>query len=109
MSPARTTEFRQWLKNTDNRSNKQTTDYVSRIRRIEIALSKAQGYEFDIENEYNKDKCSFLSKALKHRGLNEEIKSYGDVQLPFGSITMLSLAVALRKYLLFRASLQSNR
>lgn len=48
-------EFRKWLTSVDGRNGAQTSDHISRIKRIESAISVLDQKDCDVEDECNKD------------------------------------------------------
>ena len=91
----RTEDFRAWLHEIDKRSNVQTYDNISRIKRIERVFSSLNGSPFDIENECKKDGCQSLLTALTYAN---RAKMPESISLPSNLTGLKTLRVAVRKY-----------
>jgi|BioPla2DNA2_1021312.scaffolds.fasta_scaffold34667_2 hypothetical protein len=91
-------DFRHWLSKSD-RSKKVQQDIVSRLKTLRRAFNNC-----DLDVEYKKDKCESLFKALENKGINDEMKKYGDVRLPIGKYTLSVYRYALRLYVKFLES-----
>ena len=85
-------EFRQWLSNNDV-PKKVQSDFVSRLKRFE----RINGY-IDLEEEYEKDNCSFLFSLFKNKGINDDMKKLGANELPIGKYQLSTYKYALSQY-----------
>ena len=89
-------EYRKWLKNSGY-SKKMESDLVSRIKRLETRLSI-----YDIDEEYQHDKCSRLLKYL-FNGCKDSPYSK-TLELTGTSKQYTVLKYALKKYIDFLES-----
>lgn len=87
-------EFRNW-KMQNGCKKKLSSDTISRLKRIEKEL------RCDIDIEFKKDKCQYLISLFLAMGRNEEMKKYGDVNLPIGKYYMATYTSAIRNYVEF--------
>ncbi|MBQ9845299.1 MAG: hypothetical protein IJO54_04370 [Oscillospiraceae bacterium] len=90
--------FRNWLSNTGN-NKKVQADAVSRLKTLQRELGFC-----DLDIEYNANKCANILAALKDKGENELMRSYGKVNLPIGKYTLSTYRYALNLYIHFRES-----
>ena len=90
-------DFRKWL-NENGVSKKMQSDFVSRLKRLEIRLEI-----FDIDEEYKSDKCQKLLKYLSE-GCKNSPYSKG-LSLKGTSNQYIVLKYAVKKYISF---LESN-
>lgn len=90
-------DFRKWL-NENGVSKKMQSDFVSRLKRLEIKLEI-----FDIDDEYKSDKCQKLLKYLSE-GCKNSPYSKG-LSLKGTSNQYIVLKYAVKKYISF---LESN-
>lgn len=88
-------EFSIWLLN-NNYSRKLSSDYISRLKRIERSIS-----DCDIDEEYYKDKCEFLLSLFKKSGKNEKMASRLIGDLPIGQYYISTYKYAIKKYINF--------
>jgi deoxycytidine triphosphate deaminase len=88
-------EFRTWLLNIDCKSGAQTSDHISRVKRIEKAFSQIDSKYVDVDNECRKDYCENLLNRLSLIYENQE------VNLPDNKMGMARLRSSLRKYVAF--------
>jgi hypothetical protein len=87
--------FRQWLsKGTTNK--KAQSDCVSRLKRIEYEL------EVDLDDKYQENQLEKLLLAFSQLGVNEEMKKYGNVNLPVGKSYMPTYRYSLNKYIQYK-------
>ena len=94
----REAEFREWLLEVDKKSKAQTSDNVSRVKRIEKAFTDTDGTLCDVDKEYEKDGCASLFERLatKNRtNLPEQMN------LPHDMMGLSRLKSSLRKYIEF--------
>lgn len=94
--------FKAWL--SDNKiysTSKQVTDCVSRVKRVEKALSEVLSPDFSFENEYNKDKGQYVKNLLSKRGLNQLMAEISTPALPVGTNQMDTIVTAVKKYFIF--------
>ena len=91
-------EFREWLKS--NGKNKRVIgDSVSRMRTLQRELG------VNLENEYKKDKCETIMRALTiDKGENDIMKQYGAVSLPIGKFTLGAYRYSLKNYISYKNS-----
>lgn len=85
--------FRKWL-SSQQISSKIQTDLVSRTKRVERTLKNC-----DIDEQYRNDKCTYLLSLFENRGINDNMKSIGEVDLPIGKHQLYVLKSALKKYI----------
>lgn len=95
-------EFKEWLKSRDF-SLKVQQDTLSRVKRLERALPNV-----DIDKQYRKDGCAHLLSILKHKGLNDNMKKLGTVDLPIGQNGMHAIKFSLNTYIRFLNDTQSK-
>ena len=84
--------FSDWLEQIDGRPLPQLQDNVSRVRRVEKAMS------IDIDSEYSSNRCERIIEILDFN--NPAVQSNPD--LPKGKAGLSSLKTAVRKYVHFR-------
>ena len=89
-------DFRKWL-NENGVSKKMQSDFVSRLKRLEIKLEI-----FDIDEEYKSDKCQKLLKYLSE-GCKNSPYSKG-LSLKGTSNQYIVLKYAVKKYIYFLKS-----
>ena len=90
-------DFRKWL-NENGVSKKMQSDFVSRLKRLEIKLEI-----FDIDEEYKYDKCQKLLKYLSEGCKNSPYSKGLSLKGTSNQYTVLKYAV--KKYISF---LESN-
>lgn len=90
-------EFKAWLINNGDRE-KITSDHISRIKRLERELNHC-----DIDEEYKKDKCTYIISLFKNKGINKCMEEYNS-KLPIGKYYLASYVYSIRKYLEFKKS-----
>ncbi len=91
-------EFRRWLKEVDGRNAAQTSDHISRIKRIEDAVSMLDNAKCDVEEECIKDGGISLLDKLS---LSSRKKMPDGINLPLTPMGMSRLRSSLRKYIDF--------
>ena len=91
----KTEDYKYWLMNVNKKSKKETSDNVSRIKRIEKAFTELNGSPFDIENECDKDGCHSLKNCLWLEKLPKTIN------LPNSYAGLSTLRAAVKKYMLY--------
>ena len=89
--------FRKWLNENDEKKKMQS-DFVSRLKRLEIKLEI-----FDIDEEYKSDKCQKLLKYLSEGCKNSPYSKGLSLKGTSNQYTVLKYAV--KKYISF---LESN-
>lgn len=90
--------FRTWLANSP-KTKKVQADTISRLKTLQRELGSC-----DLDNEYNTDGCANILSALKNKGENDVMRSYGEVTLPIGKYTLSAYRYALNMYIKFRKS-----
>ncbi len=90
-------DFRKWL-SEKGVSKKMQSDFVSRLKRLETKLEI-----YDIDEEYNKDKCEKLLKYLSD-GCKESPYSK-NLELSGTSNQYTVLKYAVKKYISFLESI----
>lgn len=88
-------EFKCWLIEKKVEPKVQS-DIISRLKRIEREINHC-----DIDDEYRNDKCENLISLFRNKGNNNEMKMYGNVQLPIGKYSLSTYKLALTKYIAF--------
>lgn len=88
--------FKLWL-NENGKTKKVQSDMISRLKALQRELLGC-----DIDKEYEKNKCKKLILALKNKGINDTMKSYGDVNLPIGKYSLATYRYALNNYIKFK-------
>ena len=88
--------FRAWLSSA-GKDRKVQCDAVSRLKTLQRELGAC-----DLDNEYSKDRCANILAALKSKGENDIMRSFGDVKLPIGKYTLSTYRYALNMYIQFR-------
>lgn len=88
-------DFRVWL-NNEGLSRKVQGDLVSRIKKVERAFGNC-----DIDDEYSRDRCAYLLSVFRNKGLNEDMKRFGETNLPVGKYHLSVYKYAVQKYVLF--------
>ena len=91
-------EFRKWLTSVDGRNGAQTSDHISRIKRIESAISVLDQKDCDVEDECNKDGGVTLLDRLP---LSSRRSMPESVNLPLMSMGIARMRSSLRKYIDF--------
>lgn len=89
-------EFRIWLRDIDGRNGAQTSDHISRVKRIEGAFTVYDGKECDVEKECRKDNAAGLLQRLS---LSSRQKMPKTINLPDSSMGRVRLKSSLRKYI----------
>lgn len=87
--------FKKWLNNQDV-SLKMQSDLNSRIKRLERAIKNC-----DIDEQHRNDKCDYLLSLFENKGINENMKKVGEVDLPVGKYQLSAFKYALNKYINF--------
>lgn len=90
-------EFASWLKQASH-NEKVCGDHISRLKRVERALS------IDIDEEFRTDQCERLLSIFKNAGKNTAMEVYGDIDLPIGKYYICTYKCALKKYIDFLKS-----
>ena len=91
-------EFRRWL--IENSINKKMqSDFISRIKKIEHEIENC-----DIDEQYRSDKCKYLFSLFRNKGINEDMRKYGDINLPIGKYQLSVYKYAIKKYVEFLES-----
>lgn len=88
--------FRNWLSQS-GKSKKLQSDAVSRLKALQRELGAC-----DLDEEYSKDACGRILAALRNKGENEIMLSYGTVKLPVGRYALGTYRYALNLYIHFR-------
>lgn len=91
-------EFRRWLMEIDGRNGAQTSDHISRVKRVENAITKLENVDCDVEDECNKDGGASLLEKLS---LSSRRNMPADINLPLTSMGMSRLRSSLKKYIDF--------
>ncbi len=73
------------------------SDIISRLKRIEKSIK-----DCDLDDEYQKDKCTSLLMLFNNKGMNDEMKKVHVGTLPIGSYTLSTFRYAIRKYISFK-------
>ena len=90
--------FRTWLASS-GKNRKVQADAVSRLKTLQRELGCC-----DLDNAYSADGCVKILTALKNKGENDLMRSYGAVNLPVGKYTLSTYRYALNLYIQFRES-----
>ena len=90
-------DFRNWMTSC-GKNKKVIGDSISRIKRIEHELGN-----IEIDNEYKKDRCSYLISLFENTGRNEKMKKYS-TNLPIGKYSLNAYRYALNLYISFMNS-----
>lgn len=88
--------FRAWLSKA-GKNKKVQCDAVSRLKALQRELGPCE-----LDSEYNKDGCANILAALKDKGENDIMHSFGDVKLPIGKYALSTYRYALNMYIQFR-------
>ena len=88
-------DFKVWL-NNQNVTKKVQGDFISRIKRLERIFNN-----IDIDEEYSKDKCSFVLSLFKNKGINPNMDNFKTASLPIGKYQLSTYKYALKKYIAF--------
>lgn len=88
-------DFLNWLAK-NGVSKKMQSDFRSRIIRFERAT------DLSIDEEFHKDKGSFVLSLFDNKGENERMKKINPSDLPIGKYNLATIKLALRKYFDFR-------
>ncbi len=91
-------DFRIWL-NVNGVNKKIQGDYISRIKRLERALS------VELDEQYALDKCTNLLLIFVNKGENSAMKKYAPQDLPIGKYYMSTYKLAIKKYVQFLDSI----
>ncbi len=91
-------EFANWLTNIDGRDKRQTSDNVSRARRVEEALSEYLRSNINLDAECQKDKCASVLEMLS---LDYSSKVPASINIPKDKNGLSSLRTAINKYIKF--------
>ena len=86
-------EFRTWL-SKNGMPSKVRSDLVSRLKKLERSLGNC-----DLEEEYRKDRCSFVLSLFRNKGENGDMARFGDTGLPVGKYHLSVYKYAVQKYL----------
>ena len=100
-------EFAAWLREKYHfDSNKQISDYVSRVRRFERAFA---AYGVDFDEEISRDGGMHLLRVCYHEGHNKEHEKYPELDLPFEHKSRIIGTVnnAAKKYIIFRCTTEN--
>ena len=89
-------DFRNWLMKNGHTA-KVAGDYISRLKRIERELNYC-----DIDEHYNRDKCTYLFEVFMNNGKNDEMKKFPNSSLPIGKYYMSTYRLVIKKYISFR-------
>ena len=90
--------FRNWLAQS-GKNKKLQCDAISRLRTLQRELGSC-----DIDMEYNSNHCLTILAALRNKGENECMRSYGVVKLPIGKYSLSTYRYALNLYIQFLES-----
>lgn len=85
--------FRKWL-NSQGVSLKMQSDICSRIKRLERTTQSC-----DIGEEYCNDRCAYLLSLFENKGVNDNMKKLGEVDLPIGKYQLSVFKYAVNKYI----------
>lgn len=88
-------EFRKWM-NEKGIKKKMQSDFISRIKKIEHEIENC-----DIDEQYRRDKCRYLFSLFNNKGINENMKKYGDIKLPIGKYQLSVYKYSIKKYVEF--------
>jgi len=91
-------EFSNWLIDVDGRDKRQTSDNISRARRVEKALSEYLRLEINLDAEYQKDKCTSVIEMLS---MDYASKIPTTINLPKDKNGLSSLRTSINKYIRF--------
>lgn len=91
-------EFREWLITVNQRNAAQTSDHISRVKRIETAFSTLDQHPVDVEMECQKDGCVSIMERLSVTGRKA---MPNDINLPSDRLGISRLKSSLRKYIDF--------
>ena len=99
-------EFRKWLEEIDGRSKAQVSDHISRVKRIEDAITLYECKKCDVDKECAKDNAY---KRLEKLSLNSRRQMPYDINLPEDQMGMARLRSSLRKYIEFYNWMSSQK
>ena len=88
--------FKNWLA-TGKTAKKTQSDCVSRLKRVEREL------KIDLDKRYKKTKLEDILRAFSQKGENDEMKKFGDVNLPIGKNYMGTYRYSLNEYIKFKS------
>ena len=91
-------EFSNWLINVDGRDTRQMRDNISRLRRVEQALSEYLKLAVNLDFEFQNDKCAAVLEMLS---LDYSNKIPASINLPKDKNGLSSLRTAVNKYIKF--------
>lgn len=94
-------EFANWLMDVDGRDKRQTSDNISRARRVEEAFTEYLGTDLNLDTEYRKDRCNSVLDMLSFEYASE---IPGTVNLPKDKNGLSSLRTAINKYIKFSSN-----
>lgn len=84
--------FRNWATRTC-KNQKVTGDNISRLKKVERELG-----QIDLDEEYKKDRCSYLLSLFDNTGRNPEMEKYCS-SLPLGKYYLSSYKYAIKLYI----------
>lgn len=90
--------FRGWLAAGETKKKVQG-DCVSRLKRIEREL------KIDLDAEYKKDKLEKVLRAISNMGRNDDMKKYGENNLPIGKYYMSTYSHSVKTYIKYKSEL----
>lgn len=90
--------FENWLVMVDERDMRQTSDNISRAKRVENAISDYLKREVRLEDEYIKDKCASILEMISYEYSSSIPAS---INLPKDKNGLSSLRTAINKYIKF--------
>ncbi|SNS87379.1 hypothetical protein SAMN05446037_102511 [Anaerovirgula multivorans] len=97
--------FADWLMNVDHRDIRQARDYVSRVRRVENALSEYLLRSVNLDEEFNNDNCDFILSLLS---IEHDKKISNTINLPESKDGLSKLKTAVNKYIRFCNALKQE-
>lgn len=95
------TGFRNWLENVDMRDAAQTSDNLSRCKRVENSLSQYYQTNIALDSEYSKDK---LESVIDFLNINNTGIQFNTINLPNKKDGLSSLKTAVKKYRTYKQS-----
>ncbi|WP_366923867.1 hypothetical protein MFMK1_000783 [Metallumcola ferriviriculae] len=90
--------FSDWLVYVDGRDKRQTSDNLSRVRRVEEALTEHLKRTINLDDEYNKDRCNLILETISFECSEKIVET---VNLPKDKNGLSSLRTAVNKYVKF--------
>ena len=93
-------DFRLWLK-SECYSSRIISNYISRLRRLQLALAQSTNNNLIIEEEFKKDKCATIFNLFRHYGENEDMRVLGNINLPIGKVQINVIKHSLKVYCQF--------